>query len=116
MLLQERKRIQQNGPTEPEPIKIHARQPNITSKGAATSEGSNKIPQYSFCSHALHVSASVIITEPKHVKTFTGPRKFGDPPLSNKSTFEANNKPQIYIPTNYAYYIVNTDSGKELEY
>ena len=48
--------------------------------------------------------------------TFTGPRKFGDPPLSNKSTFETNNQPQTYVPPNYAYAIVDPESGKELEY
>ena len=50
------------------------------------------------------------------MKTFTGPRKFGDPPLSNKSTFETNNQPQTYVPPNYAYAIVDPESGKELEY
>ena len=113
-------------------------QPNITSEGASTSEGDNKIPpashlpiisQYnennnpqtdptlsqprcSLSSHALHVAESAIIEEPHHVKTFTGPRKFSDPPLSNKSTFETNNQPQTYVTPNYVYAIVNPESGK----
>ena len=86
-LLQERKGNWQKGPAEPEAIKIYTRQPNITSKGSATYEGSNKVPPtshlpkisqdnendnphanptlsqpwYYLCSHALHVAASVII-------------------------------------------------------
>ena len=50
------------------------------------------------------------------MKTFSGPQNFGNPPLSNKSTFETNNQPQTYAPPNYAYDIVNPESGKELEY
>ena len=50
------------------------------------------------------------------MKTFIGLQKFGNPPLSNKSTFETNNQPQIYVPPNYAYAIVDPESGKELEY
>ena len=93
-LLKERKQTRQKGPAKTEPIKIYARQLNITSEGAANSEGANKIPptltqpRYYLCYHALHVAASIIIEEPHHVRTFTGPRKFGDPPVSNKSTFE----------------------------
>ena len=115
-ILQERKQMRQKGPTEPEPIEINARQPNITSEGATTYEGANKIRQYSLCSHVRHVAASFIIEEPHHVNTFTGRKKFGNPPLSNKSTFETNNQPQIYVPPNYAYAIVDPGSGKELEY
>ena len=44
MLLQERKETRKKWPAEPEPIKIYAPQPNITSEGAATSEGTNEIP------------------------------------------------------------------------
>ena len=50
------------------------------------------------------------------MKTFTGIQKFGDTSLSKKSTFKTNNHPQIYAPPNYAYAIVDPDSGKELEY
>ena len=50
------------------------------------------------------------------MKTLTEPRKFGDPPLSEKSTFETNNQPQTYVPPNYSYAIVDPNSGKELEY
>ena len=138
MLLQERKENRQKWPAEPEAIKIYARQPNITSVGAANSEGANKVPPTShlatisqgdkndnphtdptlshprcyLCSHVPHVAASVIIEEPHHVKTFTGPLKFGDPPLSNTSTFETNNQPQSYVPPNYMYDNIDPDSGK----
>ena len=121
---------------------MYARRPNITSDVAATSEGANKVPQtlhlpiisqndkndnpheyltllqqqYSLRSHALHVAASVIIKEPHHVKTFTQHRKFGDPPLSDKSKFETNNQPLTYVPPNYAYAIIDPNSGNELEY
>ena len=71
-ILQERKQMRQKGPTEPEPIEINARQPNITSEGATTYEGANKIRQYSLCSHVRHVVTSFIIEEPHHVNTFTG--------------------------------------------
>ena len=94
-ILQERKQIRKKGPTEPEPIKIHACQPNTTSDGASTSKGINKIPLESLRSHARHVAASVIIEESHHVKTFTEPQKVGDTPLSNKSNFETKNQPQI---------------------
>ena len=96
IILQERKQRLQKIP-EPEPIEIYARKPNITSKGAATSEGANTIPQYYFRSQALRVAASVIIEETNHVKTFTGPQNFGDPPLSKNQPF----KPTINLKYTY---------------
>ena len=50
------------------------------------------------------------------MKKFTGLKKNGNSSTSKKSFFETNNQPQIYVPPNYAYAIVDTDSRKELEY